>query len=194
MTWEALFTLAVLLGAHALRNGYRATIYSYNLQIFDPTWFEPGVDIRGKLAARIIARDDPRVRAACEAYLQFLELGGKVLWEEFSPALLRRFLEQGQPVLTGLSATYLYRCERERDDRYDDVRGDPVGHFVVLAPDDPETGDVLVADPLHDNPRFGSAYYRVGVHRLMAAILLGIVTYDANLLVIEPTEVECPRS
>ena len=31
-------TLAVYLAVHALRRGYSAAIYSYNLQIFDPTW------------------------------------------------------------------------------------------------------------------------------------------------------------
>ena len=35
-------TLAVLLGRHALSRGYRAMIYTYNLQVFDPTWFLPG--------------------------------------------------------------------------------------------------------------------------------------------------------
>jgi hypothetical protein len=45
---------------------------------------------------------------------------------------------------------------------------------------------VSVADPLLDNPRFGSQYYQVPVERLIASIMLGIVTYDANLLVILP--------
>jgi len=47
---------------------------------------------------------------------------------------------------------------------------------------------VLVADPLHDNPAFGGQYYRVDVGRLIASILLGIVTYDANLLIITPKQ------
>ena len=37
-------TLAVLLGCHALRRGYEATIYTFNLQVFDPTWFEEPTD------------------------------------------------------------------------------------------------------------------------------------------------------
>lgn len=181
-------TLAVLLACHALRNGYRATVYSYNLQIFDPVWFEEGVDLTAKLQARMQRKEDPRIQVAARAYQQFLELGGKVRFEELTPSLLRRYLEEGTPVLTGLSATYLYESARESDDREDDVGGDPVGHFVVLAEDDARTGEVLVADPLHDNPRYGSPYYRVGVHRLIGAILLGILTYDANLLIIEPRE------
>ena len=32
-------TLAVMLGTHALKRGYRAKIYTYNLHMFDPTWF-----------------------------------------------------------------------------------------------------------------------------------------------------------
>jgi hypothetical protein len=45
---------------------------------------------------------------------------------------------------------------------------------------------VLIADPLHSNPLVGTRYYAVNTHRLIGAILLGAVTYDANLLVIEP--------
>src|SRR5438874_82838 len=32
-------TFAVFLGCDALRKGYRARIYTYNLTVFDPTWF-----------------------------------------------------------------------------------------------------------------------------------------------------------
>ena len=34
-------TLAPLLGAHALKRGYRSEIYVYNLRVFDPSWFYP---------------------------------------------------------------------------------------------------------------------------------------------------------
>ena len=33
-------TLAVMLGNHALKRGYKARIYTYNLTVFDPTWFK----------------------------------------------------------------------------------------------------------------------------------------------------------
>lgn len=180
-------TLAVWLACHALRNGYRATIYSYNVTMFDPTWWRAGVDMADKLRAQLLAKPSKRLGAASSAYVQFLALGGTLRHEELTPALLQELLSREHPVLTGLSATYLYQDARELPDgRTDDVAGRPVGHFVVLGGyrTDPDA-EVLVADPMHDNPR-GSAYYWVDVHRLIAAILLGIVTYDANLLVIEP--------
>ena len=33
-------TLAVQLGCHALQRDYKAVITTYNLQVFDPTWFQ----------------------------------------------------------------------------------------------------------------------------------------------------------
>lgn len=33
-------TLGVYLAHHALKRGYHAIIYTYNLHIFDPTWFK----------------------------------------------------------------------------------------------------------------------------------------------------------
>jgi hypothetical protein len=71
--------------------------------------------------------------------------------------------------------------------RYDSVRGEPTGHFVVVHGYDAETDSVLVADPLFENA-FGSHNYRVDVVRLMGAILLGVLTYDGNLLVLDPQD------
>jgi hypothetical protein len=187
---EAGGTLAVYLGCDALERGFEATIYTYNMQVFDPTWFVPGVDLADRLRAQAeIKNDRPQLRIATAAYLRFLELGGRLEFVELNSLLLLRHLREGRPILTGLSATYLYGCAREReDDVEDDLRGDPVGHFVVLVGYDASKRHVLVADPLHDNPRFGSPYYAVRVQRLLGAILLGIVTYDANLLVLESRE------
>ena len=43
-------TFAVFLACDALRHGYRATIYTYNVTVFDPSWFgRPGVDIAERL-------------------------------------------------------------------------------------------------------------------------------------------------
>ena len=180
-------TLAVSLACHALRRGYDATIYTYNLLLFDPTWFtKSNSNIPQLLAEQLRAKPDRKLELATRAYLDFFELGGALRYEELTADLVRRPLKRGVPVLTGLSATYLYGCARERDDDYDSIGGTPAGHFVVISGYDTKTRDVLVADPLHDNPRYQSSLYRVGLSRLIGAVLLSIVTYDANLLVITP--------
>ncbi len=183
-------TLGVFLGVHALRRGYSATLYTYNLDVFDPTWFERDPsELTGLLEAQARVKESERLRLATRAYVDFLRLGGRIRFEELSPGLIRKHLMAVQPILTGLSATYLYGCARELavDGRlqYEDVKGEPMGHFVVVHGYDPETDSALVADPLHENA-FGSHNYRVDVSRLLGAILLGVLTYDGNMLVLEP--------
>lgn len=182
-------TLDVFLANHALRRGYDVTLFTYNLDLFDPTWFElPNEEIRTRLKAQAKQKQWRRLQTATRGYDEFLELGGKLKLRDLKPSLLRNFLKRGTPVITGLSATYLYRAMREVPETnvVDEIRGEPVGHFVVLTGYRRETREILIADPLKTNPLSRSRYYAVNVQRLIGAILLGIMTYDANLLVIEP--------
>jgi len=184
-------TLGAFLGLHALERGYRATLYTYNLGLFDPSWFdEDPPRLVDRLREQAEVKPDPALQAVTGAYVEFLLRGGRVRFEELGPELIREHLMDGHPIMTGLSATYLYDCPREvfagGRSRYDSVRGSATGHFVVVHGYDPVTDSVLIADPLHDNPRYQSATYRVGIMRLLGAILLGVLTYDANLLVVEP--------
>ena len=189
-------TLAVMLGAEALRSGYGASLYTFNLLMFDPTWFdEQGVAepeaLCAKLAAQLEAKGDaadPRFPVATESYLDFLALGGRILFRDLTSELISGFISAGKPVLTGVSATYLYKCAREfgPNDDYDDIRGEPTGHFVVLHGYDQRRRMVRVADPLADNPGFEVQGYDIPLARLVPAIMLGVLTYDANLLILEP--------
>jgi hypothetical protein len=67
-----------------------------------------------------------------------------------------------------------------------DILGYPAGHFVVLCGYDPAKHEVMVADPLKPNPFSEGRVYKVHYERLICAILLGISTDDANLLILEP--------
>jgi hypothetical protein len=184
-------TLSVLLACHALRRGYRAKIYTYNVRLFDPTWFKRSkADLSAKIKAQMQAKTESKFVAACRAYLDFLDLGGVVCFSDLTTELIENYLNISIPILTGLSATYLHRMPRELpvsgDD--DDVRGEPSGHFVVLCGLNRNTGKVLVADPYLHTPVMDRHYYYVGIERVICSILLGIITYDANLLIIEPKE------
>jgi hypothetical protein len=190
-------TYAPLLGVHALQRGYSATIHTCDLELFDPTWFEDGVDLAARLREQLTHKRRTGLRAATDAYLRFIELGGRVRLQPLDVEVLRRHLRRGLPVLTGVSATFLYWCSRERPEGstqmvYDDVRGEPTGHFVVVFGYDPDTREMWLADPLHDNPLTGERTYAVDAGRLLSAILLGAPTYDASLLVVEPPEERRP--
>lgn len=184
-------TLGVMLANHALRRGYSALIYTYNLRIFDPTWFDiPQGLISLKLNQMLkLQNPDSKMASAIRQYLEFLDLGGEIRFKDLNGNLLRYYLKRDIPILTGLSSTYLYRCARETDDGdrmvYDDVGGKATGHFVVLSGYKLNNRTVRVSDPYSSNPKYLKHYYDVKVDRLINSILLGILTYDANLLIIE---------
>lgn len=183
-------TFAAFLGCHALNRGYRATIITYNLRVFDPSWFYPrAASLPEKLTAQMEAKTDPKLILSCSAYLEFVRLGGKVYMEDLTRGLIRRYLNRGVPILAGLSSTFLYRNPREYGPKCDsdDIRGVPQGHFVVLCGYDRDTKSVKIADPYLPNPIAPrDNYYEVDVDRVVCAILLGTLTYDANLLILEP--------
>lgn len=182
-------TLGVFLGCHALKRGYDVTIYTYNLNVFDPTWFRAdGIDFRARLREQKMYKSSEKLHRDTDAYLEYLNRGGRIRFEDLTKALVRKYLNRSIPILTGLSATYLYRSAREfgPDNEIDDVRGEPSGHFVVLGGYDPISKNVLVCDPYLSNPVSGTNQYLVSVNRVICATLLGIVTYDANLLIVTP--------
>lgn len=191
-------TLAALLGCHALTRGYAAKLYTFDLTVFDITWFtRDNVDLAHKLQEQLKYKKTTRIHGATAAYLHFLELGGKIRFEDLTAGLIRGILKRDRPILAGLSATYLYRTARERDDGdsmvYDDLQGEPSGHFVVINGYDMERRTTHIADPLLPNPISASQYYEVTLNHLVCAVMLGIVTCDANLLVLSPRKKSRPE-
>ncbi|MGQ3891008.1 peptidase-C39 like family protein [Legionella sp. CNM-4043-24] len=187
-------TLAPFLGKHALQNGFKVTLYVNNLQLYDPTWFnEDGSSdvnvLREKLKEQMRFKRNRFLAQGTHSVLDFLTLGGSIRFQTLTAELLMHYFELGIPVLTGLSSTYLYNSSRElfKDGKsvLDDIRGNVCGHFVVLCGFD-KNNQIVVADPFRENPVSGNHYYTVTCERLINAILLGITTFDGNLLIIEP--------
>jgi hypothetical protein len=183
-------TLAVMLGNHALKRGYKAQIYTYNLNIFDPTWFkQPSKKIVGFLKEQMEFKyRRKKLQVASQAYIKFLESGGEIRYADLDEDLIKSYLKRSVPILCGLSATYLYGTAREipQFDIYDSIKGEPSGHFVVITGYDEDRNRVSIADPMEPNPLGKGQVYSVPFVRLINSIMLGILTYDANLLIIEP--------
>jgi hypothetical protein len=188
-------TLAVYLGIVALKRGLSARIYSYDLRIFDPTWASlDSSGLKAKILDRYPQLVDEKRRRAGAAYVQFLEMGGEIAFDELRHTLFRTIIDRGHPVLAGLSATYLYSQPRERWDvtlqRHvdDDIAGEPSGHFVVISGYANWGRRVTLVDPFEQAPVNEAGLIQVDTDRLINAILLGDVTYDAVLLEVWPNE------
>jgi len=109
-------------------------------------------------------------------------------FEDLNRKLIRNTLRKSLPIIAGLSSTYLYRAMREYGPNGvdDDLRGEPTGHFVVLSGYDREERTVHIADPYKKNPVSTAHYYSVHIDRVISSILLGVLTHDANFLLIHP--------
>jgi len=182
-------TLDVFLAHHALQRGFAATLITCNLLVFDPSWFPaPSDAIAAKLRASLPRRHKPKLRQAIQATIRYCEMGGDVRMEVLNGALIRRYLNRNLPILTGLSSTFLYGDARSNPatNRRDDLGGEAEGHFVLLTGYDREARTVQIADPYDRNPLANRSRYSVSMDRLINSILLGVLTYDANLLILRP--------
>ncbi len=184
--WRTGGTVGVNLARHALAHGFRAEIYTYNIKVFDPTWHDLDRQaLRAKLKLRQRRVRSKRQQKMIGFYLDFLKRGGLLRFDELDEALLARLFGEGKPVICGLSATWLYQSKRELPDtREDDVAGSPAGHFVVVSGYDAKTREVTIHDPLRQNPISETGVYTLPFQKFSNAVMLGILTYDANLLVI----------
>lgn len=191
-------TLAPFLALDALKSNFSTTIYVNNVDIFDPTWFTPQGYAKTDLLEKLNIQSKEKKQSEGQqqlnhAYQRYLEHGGVIKFKTLSTRLLKSYFDSNIPIMTGLSVTYLYRCARERftpegQSIYDDIHGTPCGHFVVLCGYDDVHRRVIVADPARANPLSSNNYYKVSINRLINAIMLGVLTYDANLLIIEPKD------
>lgn len=187
-------TLSPLLGTHAQMAGFDTAIYINNMNVFDPTWFKHGkanpLTLYKKLEEQIKQKQNPGIQQVSKAYLRYLSEGGLVLFKSLEIPVLTHYFNQKVPIIAGLNATYLYRTPRELYENgvciFDDINGEPCGHFVVLCGYDESIKHVVVADPHRENPLSQNNYYKVSSHRLLNSIMLGISSYDANLLIIRP--------
>lgn len=183
-------TLAVFLGLDALSKGFKATIYTYNLRVFDPSWKDLSKEeLLDKLEAQLAYKKSKKLAMATQAYKQFLQEGGEIRFDNLDEELIKKYLQKNIPILTGLSATYLYQSKREYTNSknqsvFDDLKGEPMGHFVVLTR--AEDDHVWVADPYKENPISQNNYYKIEIKRLINAVHIGILTYDANILIVAP--------
>ncbi len=185
--WQTGGTVAVNLARNALAHGFKAEIYTYNIKIFDPTWkaLEPK-ELSSKLRQRQRKIRSKKQKQVIGFYLDFLKKGGVLKFDDLDEALFTRLFKERHPIICGLSATYLYQQMRETpDNQEDDIIGQPVGHFVVVSGWDPQSRTVTIQDPLRKNPLSESGTYKLPFTRFSNAVMLGILTYDENLLVIQ---------
>jgi ABC-type bacteriocin/lantibiotic exporter with double-glycine peptidase domain len=95
-------TLAPLLGKHALKQDFEATLYVNNLDVFDPTWFHNGEGdpktIITKLEAQLQHKTNPDIVQSSLAYQSYLQMGGKIRFHTLHIQLLKNYFKKKIPI------------------------------------------------------------------------------------------------
>ena len=87
-------TYLPFLGCHALKRGYTATMYTWDLMVFDPSWFAPhAAPLADRLTQQAELKTDPRVRVASRACREFAELGDSIRFRDLTAPFLRGILQ-----------------------------------------------------------------------------------------------------
>lgn len=181
-------TLAVLLGCDALNNGYHVTLHSTNIRLLDPSWFrQKNISLREKLTTQLQYTTEEKRYEATNAYIKFLSLGGTINFAQLNFKLIQAHINSNIPLLSGVSATYFYQTMRDytnADNRvvYDEWHGAPSGHFVIIKGFDAEKKLLHISDPFIPHPLSRTHSYTVPYSHWLQAHLLGILTYDCELL------------
>lgn len=154
------------LGVTAIKLGYKVRINSLNIESIPRKWHSLKLsNILKKLKTK--KTKDKALNHSIKGYSKFIELGGKLIFENINKEMLIKKLNKG-PILIGLSSSYLYKEEKT------------VGHFVVV--NGYENNKFSIIDPWHSIPFSKNGRYKLEPNKLINAILLGALTYDCCIL------------
>ena len=160
-------------GFFAKKSGFKPTVITNNISIFDPIWFSlTNVKLIDNLEKRKKFVDKYN-QALIDAYIKYIEATGTIKFESISADLLKKYLSQNIPIIIELASTYLYKkAKSTRPGAFDNAfKGDIEGHGVVIAG---FNGDKFkIVDPnSRQNPYNKSGIYWIPGDELMTSFSL----------------------
>lgn len=175
--------------SYVLRLGFKAEITTYNLDIFDPTWFKLS---RKKLIKKLKSRlkyAKPFHKQGIRSCIRFLELGGRIRFKIITEKIIKDYLRKKIPVIACFCFTALWKCKRAYSKKTkkgyksisNDIRGVPEGHFIVIS--GYAKDKFFVTDPSYNIPVSKTGKYSVPIKDLIAYILMKDY---GNICVIKP--------
>jgi len=185
------------LGLYAIKEGFKSEIIPYNINIFDPTWKDiSSLDLIDKLEKRMKFEINKNLRERISGYINFLKRGGKIIFKPLSILTVLSYLKKGIPLISSLSLTALYEESRmviyKRKNiikwYHDDVKGESVGHFVVISGYDHKKKLFKIKDSWHEIPYNFSKTgdYVVNIEHFFYSMMMGCLTGGGSFTIVYP--------
>ncbi|MBD3280341.1 hypothetical protein GF389_02360 [Candidatus Dojkabacteria bacterium] len=103
--------------------------------------------------------------------IEYIEAGGEIEVDDLSREKISQYLAEGYVVLAAVEQTWLWGKRKVKGKiEYDDLKGKPSGHFVVIYKEDGD--DFLVSDPYPTGLEGKEGLYRVSKDTMLVSILV----------------------
>lgn len=178
------------LGMFAMKKGFKSTIISLDVRRFDATWFDLSheelkkkLELRSKFLQSVSPEDCKEgygttyLDNVTRYYPEYLEKGGEIKFLPISKELIKKYVYNKIPVLALLSSQLYFKKPRKYKGEFDDIKGKPHGHWIVISGYDEK--NFIITDPADDLEKDGNVV--IDQNYLISAIN----TYGPVILVIE---------
>lgn len=179
-------TFITCLGMYALEKNLDATIYTYDLDVFDLTWNNGTDELLYHLNKMLLKcnTEDEMKRLAIQYYIEFLKNGGHIeICPDFNFTFNNIFSKE-RAVIAGVSSQILYRGSRINDNGDYDIYGKQEGHFIIAEPavNASYMGIVDISDPYGLKSKYGKLNYSITFDTFVQAVLQSTHTHDGAWL------------
>jgi len=160
------------LATYVKKLGFDSKIICYDASIVDPTWSELS---KRKIIQKLVKRFKFE-KNGIKKLIKFLKVNGKLEIRIPTKELILSYLKKKVPPIICLSSTILRGKSRRYKGKYDDIKGNPIGHFLVISGYD--NGYFIVTDP----SRISKGIYKVKEDKLLFSWFF----WGGWLLIIKP--------
>ena len=181
------------LGLFALKCGFKVDVYTLTTDIFDPTWYNFKKDVllkQLKKRLNFVSKNNKKdvkdgyiwwwYKPALESIIKFIKAGGNIKFVPISKNLIIKLLKKGIPIIAPLNSTLIYKIRRVYRNNFDDIKGEYVGHFIVISGYDSRKDKFILVD----SDRMADK--RKGIIKVDADLLINsIIMHTGDLIVVK---------
>ena len=165
-------TYPAQLGTHLLSKGLNPILINSTPQTVSPSWENLSEkDVTAKLEQWIKINKKNKWLKSVKWLISYLKKGGKLKIADLTTSLIDRYLNEGYKVICCLEESWIWG-ERKIEEKavFDDIKGSPRGHFIILYS---HTGnEYLVSDPFPTGMKNKEGLYKLNKDKLLVATLV----------------------
>ncbi len=165
-------TYPAQLASHLLSNGLKTVFINTNPFVVSPSWKNiRNKELVQKLTKWLKKNKKGRWEKSAKYLLKYLKKGGEIKICDLSTKMIDEYMAEGYLLICCLEESWIWGERKIKGtNKFDDIKGEPRGHFIILY--DKEGEDYLVSDPYPTGLKNRNGLYKLDKNKLLAATLV----------------------